>query len=185
MKSTTLLMLLLGVFESCSAQNAPANAVKLPDGYYAGSDKLFNIVFLKVSNDTAIADFILVEKFPRDLHTDTLVYERNNVWNGKTTKLYQKKYAYYITSGQRPFISPIKVRSNEALYRKRIDVYKNLALLNKDRESYLANKDRNNEARKTYEELETRYEINKLANTLQHTDFLREYEKFKTALTKQ
>jgi hypothetical protein len=186
MKGTTLLMFFFGVIGTCSAQIAPANiVVKLQEGYYAGSDKLFNIVFLKVNKDTAIADFILVEKFPRDLYTDTLVYEGNSFWKGKTTKLYHKKRAHYIASGQRPFESPIKIRPNEALYRKRIDVYKNLAMLNKDQELYLANKGSDEEARKIYEEIEARYEINKLANTLKHSDFLREYEKFKAAFAKE
>lgn len=52
--------------------------VKIPPAYYHGTG-----VFVKVNADTAIADFIFIQKYPRELLTDTLFYdEKTQTWDG-------------------------------------------------------------------------------------------------------
>ncbi len=162
----------------------PADSVKMPPGYYTGSDKLFTIVFLKVTGDTAIADFIMVQKFPRDLHADTLVYDgSNNTWKGKNTRLYQERNSYFINSSQPMFQGRIRIKSNETYYKKELDNHKNLALMRRDYIDF-TRKTTNEASWHKYKDLQNKHELHKLATSLKHAEFLKEYEKFRSEVAR-
>jgi hypothetical protein len=88
------IVLLVGL-QGCKAQSKPAQSEsKVPEGYFTGTAGHWNFkrVFLRVTHHTAIADFIIDDKGPRDLYTDTLTYDlTNKTWRGKTSRLFQKK----------------------------------------------------------------------------------------------
>lgn len=158
---------------------------KIPDGYYHGSDKLFKSVYVKIMNDTAIADFIYFQKYPRDLITDTLIYnESNKIWVGRSSKMYQKNDKYYVSLNEL-FVfgkTELRIKLKEKYYKETIDEYKNIAVLHKFKEDYL-NKSVNKEAAgKLFVEAGEKYGINKILKKLKHTDFLKELEKFKFEL---
>lgn len=159
---------------------------KIQDGYYYGSDKLFNIAFLKMMKDTAIADFIVFQKFPRAVLTDTLLYNvANNIWLGRKSKLYQKKGKYHLatlTDSTTFGKSDIRIYLDEALYKKKINEYKSLAVWREYYENNLKKNRNKEEVTRQFTALEKKYNLNKLAKTLIHSEFLVEFEKFKLEL---
>lgn len=187
MKNTWVILSCAGLLAACSRPAIPATAAgHMPDGYYYGSDGLFTIVFVKLAQDTAVADFIHVDKFPRALYTDTLLYDAGyNTWRGSISQLYQKGNAWRIATSPPRFASRIKIKPNEAYYKEHIDAQKNFALSRKDYEDYFRKNENNAAARIRYEELESKYDIGKLSSTLKHPEFLKEYQKFKAELMNQ
>ena len=185
MKNTWIILSCAGLLAACSRPAVPGTAAAhAPDGYYYGSDRLFTNVFVKLAHDTAFADFIHVEKFPRALLTDTLLYDAGqNAWRGSTSKLYQKGNAWRIANNPPRFTSGIKIKPDETYYKEHIDAQKNFALSRKDYEDYFRKNENNPEAAKKYAALESKYDIGHLSATLKHAEFLKEYEKFKAALT--
>lgn len=184
MHKLTLLLTLLGPISGCSAQSVPGKeGTRMPDGYFYGTDKLFTEVFVKVTSDKAVADFVHIEKFPRSLYSDTLVYNAgNNTWTGKTATVMEKNGQYKIVAGKRN--SPITIQPNEAHYKEEADRLKNAGYARGYYEQYVKNSSNKEAADMRYKELEKQYNILQLATTLPHAGFLKEYEKFKTALLK-
>lgn len=182
MHKLTLLLTLLGPLGGCSAQSVPGKGgAKMPDGYFYGTDKLFSKVFVRVTNDKAVADFIHMEKFARSLYSDTLVYNAgNNTWTGKTATVVEKNGNYKISRGK----SSITIKANEAYYKEEADRLKNAGYARGYYEQYVMNSSNKEAAQMKYKELEKQYNIPQLASTLAHADFLKDYENFKTALLK-
>jgi hypothetical protein len=188
MNKITLLLFLLAVITSCTRQHTPAKtAVNIPEGYYKGGDQLFTIAYLQVMKDTVFADFIHIDKFARNLYSDTLVYDGSNqIWKGSTKILYKKRGAYYISTKEPFFAGKLKVKfeSNEAVYQQQIDKHKNVALLRKHYEDYINANVHKAEAEKRYDELKTKYDLPSLV-TLKHADFLKALATFTLALEKE
>jgi len=184
MKNTWIILACAGMLAACSRPAMPGTAAAhAPGGYYFGSDRLFTTVFVKLAHDTAIADFIYVEKFPRALYTDTLLYNAGqNAWQGSISRLYQKRNSWRIATGSPHFASRIKIKPNETYYKEHIDAQKNFALFREDYEEYFKKNENNAAARTKYAELESKYDIGRLSQTLKHAEFLKEYEKFKAEL---
>jgi hypothetical protein len=162
----------------------------IPDGFYVGSDKLFTLVFLKISNDTAFVDFIHVEKFPRSLYSDTLLHDQaTETWKGKTSRLYKKRQSYFVattgsntevpTTKKNPVENRIKIKANEIYYKQHADVKRNAAVWRKTYEDFLNTSD--NDPGKL-EALQNKFELENLIRSLPHPEFMKIFEKFKAEL---
>lgn len=169
----------------CSSIPNQFNAIdNISHGYYTGGDKLFTSVFVEVKNDTAIADFIFIQKYPRRLLTDTLSYSQNTrKWIGRSSILYQKGSNYYtrVTDSSSVFSAKTGMRivMNTDYYKTHIDEYKNIAVWHECYEDYIRKSENKVEARKRFNELDKRYNLNKL---LIHFEFLKELKKMKSEL---
>lgn len=184
MHKLTLLLTLLGPLSGCSAQSAPGKGgARMPEGYFYGTDKWFSKVFVQVTSGKAIADFVHVEKFPRSLYSDTLVYDAGtNTWTGKTATVVEKNGNYKIT--MRKGSSSITIKANEVYYKEEANRMKNAGYARGYYEQYVMSSANREAAQAKYKELEKQYNIPELATTLQHVDFVKEYDKFKTVLLK-
>jgi hypothetical protein len=152
---------------------------KIAPGYYHGSG-----VFVHVKGDTVIVDFIFIQKYPRELMTDTLLYNVSNYkWMGRASSLYQKGDKCYIKVNDESSIfytkKDILIKPDKDYYLKHINEYKNLALLHKCYEDYLNKSVNEGEAKKRFFELRKIYKLNTL---LRHPEFLIELDKFKSEL---
>jgi len=170
------LVLLMNCFYFFDKNHISSN---IPSGYYHGSG-----VFVVVNNDTAIADFIFFQKYPRELMTDTLLYnESNHNWLGESSTLYEKKGKYYIRINDKSSLfyrkKDIRIKQDENYYKNHIDEYKNLAVLHKCYVDYLDVSKDKVDASKRFYELQKNYNLNQLLN---HSDFLKELKKFKSDL---
>lgn len=153
-------------------------------GYYFGSDKGFKRVFLRINNHIAIADFIFVQKYPRELLSDTLLFDKStNIWVGQYSILHEKDGKYYVRTKNASSIfatkKDIRIRLNEQYYKKNIDEYKNLAIWHKYYKDYLRENENKDYAMKRFYEIEKKYNLNKLQN---HSCFLKEFERMKSEL---
>jgi hypothetical protein len=90
---------------------------------YYGS-RMF-VAYLKVKADSAFVDLIYVDKFPRDILTDTLVLNRTNGrWAGKSTDIVELGNKYKVKTIQDSSVfagCEITVKRNEKEYRKYIE----------------------------------------------------------------
>lgn len=187
MKKTMMSIVLLAGLQSCNAQSIPAQSEsKLPEGYYTGVAGNYNFkrVFLQVSSHIAIADFIIDDKGPRDLYSDTLQYDLNNkTWKGKTSRLFQKKAAWYIATNEPAFETEIKLKADEAFYKKENNWYKNAAVTQRHFVSYINQSTNRQKSLSNYNALRDKYELLTRERSLDHREYLKTFEKFKTELS--
>jgi hypothetical protein len=185
MKNLLNCLLLVVMAEGCTAQSGKVkSSASLPPGYYTGRE-LFNQVFVKVEQGTVIADHIFIEKFPRDLLTDTLVPQKDqSEWKGKWTSLYTKGGRWYISTKQPFFASTIRIKVNEGYYKEQINKKKNAALLEKERFNYQQKSADKGGSQAYFDSLKNQYGLDEKVNVLTHADFLKVYEQFRIALTK-
>lgn len=160
---------------------------KISDGYYYGNDKLFTNVFVKVAGDTALIDFIFYEKYPRELHSDTLLYNAiNHMFFGRTSNILKKNGGNYICTNQESMIFgkkvEIKLNSDESYYKMHLNEYKNYAVWHQCFKEYLNNNDNNDDARRYFQEQSKKKNIKLIIETYSHKDFLIELDKFKAEL---
>ncbi len=160
---------------------------KIPEGYYYGSDKLFTNVFVKIVNDTAIIDFILIQKYPRELLNDTLLYNSDNqIFLGRISNLRINNDIKYVCNNEMSLIFgkniKIRIKQNKAFYEKHIDEYKNYAVWYEFYKKYIDNYDNKEDARRYFQDQEKKYKIKLMLDTLKHKDFVEELEKFKNEL---
>ncbi|MBC7950147.1 MAG: hypothetical protein H7Y42_19845 [Chitinophagaceae bacterium] len=178
--SVLLLFLLIASKSNSQALSIPRS--DLADGYYRGHSFMM-AGYVRVSNDTAIADFIQLDKMPRDLHTDTLFYDAvEETWKGKTARLYKKGRTWRIENEMPWFAARMKIKEDEKVYKSQINIQKNLALERKGYEEYFKEKGSTVEATQQYGAVRKKFDIYQLATTLTHAEFLVEYAKFKAAL---
>jgi hypothetical protein len=157
------------------------------NGYYFGSDKSFTSVFVRLAGDTAFADFILFQKYPRDLLTDTLLWEPGNrKFFGHHTFILQKDKNYFVYTNENSMVFDkqlsIKIKPNESYYKNYLNEYKNSAFLYKYYKEYLKSKENKEEARKQFQKQLKEYGFETMMDTLNHKAFIEEVEKFKTKL---
>lgn len=187
MKKTIICIVLLAALQSCNAQSIPAQSESnLPEGYFTGAGEKWSFmrVFVQVSNHTAIADFIIDDKGPRDLYTDTLAYDlTNKTWRGKTSRLFQKKGAWYVATTQPAFETEIKLKANEAFYKQENNWYKNAAVIRRHYVSYITQSTNREKSLSNYNALRDKYELLTRVRSLDHIEFLKMFEKFKAELS--
>jgi len=164
----------------------------LESGYYIGTNKKSTIVFAEVRSDIIYADVILNEKFPRELNSDTLSI------NHKKTKYYGKFLIVEIEKGKLVIRSKLEdqffgvdetivLKPDETYFRKKNNVYKNYAVINmlyvkilNDYSSIEISK-----LRDTFNSLSQKIIAGQKVNSLTHSEFLIEFEKFENELMKE
>lgn len=157
---------------------------KIPSGYYHGGDKISTGVFVKIESDKAIADFILKDKYPRELLTDTLYYRQNdNTWQGKVSEIYQKQEKYYVRSKATLFIfgskKEIRIKTDENYY-KYIDEYKNLAVLHMFHDEYQKKNGDKANSEEHFQEILRKYNLSQVQK---HENYLIELKKLESELS--
>lgn len=185
MQNLLIILTLLGLVENNSCQYRSRFFLnKIPEGYYVGGDKVFKSVFVKVANDIIVADYIYTDKFPRNLATDTLIYDDNSsIAKGKFSTISNENGKWYIISNHEIFSSKINIKVNTKYYQASKDKNKNIAFLNKKyREDILQNNIVADSIRFKYESLKKDFNLDEKKDRLSFEEFLKEYEKFETEL---
>lgn len=184
-----ILFLFSTILNSCAHHSMPIKEqlAVIPNGYYHGNDKLFTNVFVDVRGNLAIADFILFDKFPRELITDTLLYNADSLaFLGQTSRIAVIDKNIYISSQGQIFGKKIKLKitNNKTHYEEHINEYKNYAVWYETYIEYLVMNGNNEEAGKYFKEQGQEYQVKSKMDHLSHEDFLIELEKFKGHLRK-
>lgn len=188
-----MIILVLLAFNKCKSNEICYNSDKLSDGFYYGS--VFNVdVFIKISGDTAIAEWFYVEVIPRESFTDTLII--NNVetyrWSGKTSSINKNKNQIYFET-KRPYypkkIMRVKIKLTvDDSYKKTYEVYKNRIFINKEITIFFDDakvSPKAIERRQLWNKLYKDYQIEDKVSSLKSKDFLSEYAKFTKDLFRQ
>lgn len=181
-----MLILIMLINFCCHSINHGPFDVQLLNKYYYGNDRRFANVFVRVENNTAIVDFIFVQKYPRKLLTDTLVFDPDqHKFIGRYSNLFLSNGKCYVFSNEELLIfgekRKIKVSLNESYYKNNINGLKNYAVWHQYYEQYI-NNNNSIETKKTFQDFAERKQIKILLNNLKHEDFLKELEKFKVEL---
>lgn len=171
MKSLLLFSAITLFVAACSP--AVYTDIAMPQGYYAGSDYLFSTIFLKVDKDTAFADLVQIEKFPRNLHSDTLLYTDGR-WTGASTQLFRKNGKYFV----RMNAMKMKVKQDEVYYLSHSDQVRNSGMARSVYESIAGN----DSTKLKHERLAEKYKLQEMINTMKHADFVKAFAAFKTEL---
>lgn len=187
MKYLTIIFIVFLFSFCCNIQKQVLIDTKISDGYYYGNDKLFTNVFVKVAGDTALIDFILFQKYPRELLSDTLLYyASNHMFSGRTTNILLKNGRNYICTNQESMVFDkkveIKLKPNETYYKKHINEYKNYAVWHQCYKEYLMNNDNKDDARMYFQVQSKKKNIKSMLDTYSHKYFLKELDKFKSEL---
>lgn len=176
------LILLAGCY--FKATRFPPNT-KLAEGLYRGGDG-WDLVFLKISKDSVYADFIHLEKFPRELHSDTLQYNpATSSWKSITGSLVQTGDHFIITTRYNcetcsqpvPVTINLKIIADKKLTKAYIDSYKNYAYVNMQHHHYLK-KDTLNRRRVHYYQLKEKHLFFDSLHLMTHERLLVVYKKF-------
>lgn len=158
---------------------------RLPDGYYenwAYSPTLY----LRISQDTAFADFITIEKFPRHLESDTLFCEPSGKsWKSKQWKLMQSG-AYFVifpifSDNYKHKIALRRIRTNKLLSKRTVDRDKNYAFVNMEQGRYQQGS--NDTGR--FNRIKEKYTFFDSLNILTHEELLFRFQKFREELYKK
>lgn len=170
------IFLVLGFF-------AFSNRSTVPRGHYYGS-AMFYRLYVEVKSDTTFVDCIVHDRYPRGLHTDTLSFnEKDQMWSGRMFKLYPKNGKYYVD-----VIDPssnfftrkgVKIKPNEAHYKKTINEYKNLAVLYECYKDYLKEFEDKQPGMKRFHEIRERHNLDQHKK---HAEFLKDLEVLKADL---
>lgn len=168
-------LLLFSAIALFAAACSPAvyTDIAMPQGYYAGSDYLFSTIFLKVDKDTAFADLVQIEKFPRNLHSDTLFY-KDGKWAGASTQLFRKNGKYFV----RMNAMKVKVRQDEVYYLAHSDQVRNSGMARSVYESMAGN----DSTKLKHERLAEKYKLHEMINTMKHADFIKAFAAFRAEL---
>ncbi|NLL29289.1 MAG: hypothetical protein GX259_10910 [Bacteroidales bacterium] len=148
---------------------------KFDDGKYCGSKPQY-LVYVNIKGGKAVANWVLIDKFPRNLYTDTLSVgiDANSLWTGKFSKMNCKNNRLYIECPNFYFkneMLKVRLRHNESRYLKNSDLLKT-AFLNRERRTYVNNVYAFDSLRRTYY----------FDPSLNFEDFVFEYQKFKQLL---
>lgn len=158
---------------------------RLPDGYYENW-AYTPTLYLKISHDTAFADFMIIEKFPRSLSSDTLFYEPSGKnWKSNNWMLLQSG-AYYELSpiysdGNRHKALVRKIRTNKLLNKQTVDRNKNYAFVNLEQSRY--QKGSNNTNR--FYQIKQKYAFFDSLDIMSHEQLLISFKKFREELYKE
>lgn len=179
-----IIFILLLIPASQSIQPRVSIPAQLPPGYYTASDKLFTLVFVNAKPDTAIVDFILFEKFPRELLTDTLIYNATGrQYKGRMAVLFEKGPDYYVKletdSATFNNKKALRIKSDKGYYVKSIDEYKNIAVWNSYYRGYMKRSVNKVNSRKRFHQLEEQFHLD---TSKKHSQFLVDFQKFKSAI---
>jgi hypothetical protein len=94
--STAFISHLLLALASWLQPEAPPADPQITKGYYRGAVFMLN-VFVRVSDDTAFVDFVVWDKYPREVTADTLYYSQvGNAWQGKYSVLISRDDKHYL-----------------------------------------------------------------------------------------
>lgn len=165
---------------------------KLPDGLYSGSNG-WNLVFVKISNDSAYADFIHIEKFPRELHSDTLQFDdASQSWKSNKGSLTQNGVYYSITTKYNcetcsqpvPVTINQKIKTDKKLTQAYIDTYKNYAFLNMKQHEHMI-KSRPNKVHPVFYYLNDKHMFLDSIDLMTHTQFLVAYKNYEEEMKKR
>lgn len=184
-KTMNFLLVMIMIF--CNNLSGQVNDdPKIPDGYYYGNDHLFTNVFVNVSYDTAFVDIIFIQKYPRDIISDTLFYNNDDLmFVGKITKILLHDGEKYIHTIEESTVFgkkfEIQLNSDEAYYKDHIDKYKNYASWYQCYSEFLM-KHNKGEARKYFRELEKKNDVKLIMDTCSYKDFVRTMNRIKKEL---
>lgn len=165
---------------------------KLPDGFYTAGNG-WDLVFLKLSNDSVYADFIHMEKFPRELHSDTLQYDAaSQTWKSNKGALTRKGAYYSITTKYTcetcttplPVTINQKIKKDKKLTQAHIDSYKNYAYLNMQHVIEIK-KDSLKRVKAKFYEINERPLFLDSIHLMSHPQFLISYKKYQEEIEKQ
>lgn len=167
----------------CNTSRQVTVYARMSNGYYHGNDKLFTDAFVKVVDDTAFVDFILFEKYPRELLSDTLFYDSaNQMFLGRISGIIFKNGRYHISTVKESIIfgkkAEIKLNPDELYYRNNINQRKNHVVWYQSYRAYMSNNNNKVEARKYFQEQGKKNSMKSMINTLSHADFLKALDKF-------
>ena len=156
----------------------------IPNGFYTGSNGFETIAYVAIDKNSAIADFILFDKFPRELFSDTLVLdEKTNDFFGRFCKLHQINYKIHLTTIDTLRIFGrtinIEISLNEKYYTEVIDEYKNLATWSKFEYWCFTNPEYTSDILTDLKFLKSKYTISSKISTFKYKDFLEELKKIK------
>ena len=168
-----------------------SSVAQVPDGFYHGGDKLFSVVFLKKQGDTAFADFIHWDKFPRQLVKDTLVFNSTDqTWSGNFSRLATVKEKLVIdrkegsvTEINYPLFGRkgLHIKENEKRYKEVYNEYTNLAVMNQYYRAYIEKNGETPEARKRYYSIYEKSQLDSI-KLLDHQAFLLAHKRFTAEL---
>ncbi|WP_127128911.1 hypothetical protein [Pseudoflavitalea rhizosphaerae] len=170
------------------ATKSPGNS-RLPAGLYRGGNG-WDLIFLKISNDSAYADFIHLEKFPRELHSDTLVYNTvTQSWKSVKSELLQQGKYYSIKSSYTcvTCTMPVgvkiehKIIADKKLTQVKIDSYKNYAYVNMQHSIYVR-KDTINKRKAHYYQLKEKHLFFDSLDIMPYEKLRAAYEKFRAEI---
>ncbi|HVK49194.1 MAG TPA: hypothetical protein VM488_15145 [Pseudobacter sp.] len=159
---------------------------RLQDGFYRSGNGWANTYF-RVSGDTAFADFILIDKFPRELESDTLYYHvASQSWKSHKGQLAQQgklyQYTSYYTcntcSVEKQYNIKSELRKDTKLNQQYIDTYKNYAVVN-EFHSYVIRQDTLSRINPKYYTLKEKVPLFSNLNSISHAEFLKEFARFK------
>lgn len=165
-----LLVTIIFVSISCHKIKFSKNYV---EGKYFGNKSQYS-VFVNVENGKAIANWVLIDKFPRNLFTDTLYIgiENNNQWIGRFSKMSYENKQLYIECPNFYFKNELlktKIKPNERKYIKNSNTSLKIAFVNMERRKHFENID-------IFDSLQMTYYFEP---ALSFEDFVIEYQKFK------
>ncbi|MBO9633130.1 MAG: hypothetical protein J7578_08420 [Chitinophagaceae bacterium] len=184
-----ILSLLTGLFlVSCYTNGTrfPYHS-RLPDGYYESRDH-YEVLYLKISKDSAFADFMYLEKFPRYLRSDTLLYDpAAKKWVNEKFSLYQPGEYYELSNYRKRDtqhrVHPViyHIRANKKLNKRLVDTDKNYAYVHAEQSKYqFSGRDPNR-----YQLLRQKYGLFDSLSILSHEELLAAFKKFKEELYKE
>jgi hypothetical protein len=187
MKKINLIIILLAISIHSLGQKQMVNTPgKVPEGYYMGNDGLFIVAYVKVEDEKVYADFVHIEKFPRDLYSETLSPDlSDSSFVGSTSRLYEKNGKYYITierEGTAFGKMKIRLKHNEKGYKAGIENNRNYAAFNKFYVEYVDADKEDKNARSRFWDFYNKKQIGKEMESLKHADFLVRFAEYKKEL---
>lgn len=159
---------------------------RLDNGFYRSGNG-FSTTFFQVIGDTVYADFILIDKFPRELESDTLYYSAaSQSWKSNKGQLAQEGRIYQYTSVytcntcsvEKEYNIRSELKKDKKLTRQHIDSYKNYAVVN-EFHSFLIRQDTLSRINPNYYELKEKVPLFSNLNNISHAEFLKEFAQFK------
>lgn len=157
---------------------------RLPNGYYENW-KYSPTLYLKISNDTAFADFIIIDKFPRNLISDTLFYNSAAKYWKSEQNILQQSGAYYeffnISNQGRRKVVIRTIRTNKLLNKKTVDRTKNYAYVNREQTKY----QQVATDRSRYNRIRQKFGLFDSLEIMSHEELIIAFEKFKVELYKE
>ena len=154
------------------SRNILEDNYSIPEGNYHGRLPQYEI-FVKVTKDTAIAEWILIDKSPRGLYTDTLSKFRNdnNNWQGNFSSIINKRKRIYIECPNFYYKNEMlktRIRLNNDCFDDYYDLIKGITFLGAKAREYKGN-------REVYDSLSSKYN---LEYRMTHKELLIKYEEF-------